>query len=224
MTYRKVQIAPSILAADFTQLGAQVQEAEQHGASLIHVDVMDGRFVPNITMGGVVVGAVRRSTRLPVDVHLMIVEPERYVQLFADAGADMISVHLEASPNLHRTLQIVRDAGCKVGVAVNPHTPAEALRDVMDMLDYVNIMTVNPGFGGQTFLHTMMPKIARVLAMAHDIQREIDIEVDGGINAETAPSAVQAGANILITGTAIFGHPKSVQDGITEIKASYEYD
>jgi ribulose-phosphate 3-epimerase len=217
----KIQIAPSLLAADFTRLGEQVRECEEGGASLIHIDVMDGRFVPNITMGGLVVEAIRRVTTLPLDVHLMIVEPERYIKMFADAGANMISVHLEASPHLHRTLQLIRDTGCKVGVAVNPHTTAESLRDVMDMMDYVNVMTVNPGFGGQTFLSSMIPKIARILAMAHDIQRQIDIEVDGGINEETALAAVESGANILITGAAVFGHKQGVKGGIKAIRDSY---
>jgi ribulose-phosphate 3-epimerase len=217
----KIQIAPSLLAADFTRLGEQVRECEEGGASLIHIDVMDGRFVPNITMGGLVVEAIRRVTTLPLDVHLMIVEPERYIKMFADAGANMISVHLEASPHLHRTLQLIRDTGCKVGVAVNPHTTAESLRDVMDMMDYVNVMTVNPGFGGQTFLSSMIPKIARILAMAHDIQRQIDIEVDGGINEETALAAVESGANILITGAAVFGHKHGVKGGIQAIRDSY---
>ncbi len=224
MGIQKIQIAPSLLAADFTRLGAQVQEAEAAGASLIHIDVMDGRFVPNITMGVVVVEAIRRITSLPLDVHLMIVEPEKFVQPFADAGADMISIHIEASPNLHRTLQMIGDAGCKVGVALNPHTGAEAVRDVMDLLDYVNIMTVNPGFGGQTFLHTMMPKIASVLAMANESHRHIDIEVDGGINLETAVAAVEAGANILVVGTTLFHYSAGIRAGMDALRASYSYD
>lgn len=217
MSYKRIQIAPSILSADFTRLGEQVKEIEAQGATLLHIDVMDGRFVPNITMGALVVSALRRVTKLTLDVHLMIVEPERYVQAFADSGADMLSVHLEASPNLHRTLQMIHDLGCKVGVAINPHTPADSLREVMGMLDFVNVMTVNPGFGGQSFLHSMMPKIARLRAMIGDIQREIDIEVDGGISAETAPYAVQAGANILVAGTAVFGHKEGIRGGFAEI-------
>lgn len=224
MTLHKIQIAPSVLAADFSRLGDQIREAEAAGASLIHVDVMDGRFVPNITMGGVVVEAIRRVTTLPLDVHLMIVEPERYVSLFADAGANMISVHLEASPNLHRTLQMIRATGCRAGVALNPHTPAESVRDVLDLLDYVNVMTVNPGFGGQTFLHTMLPKIARLLAMANESGRYIDIEVDGGINEETVVAAVEAGANILVAGTVLFRHAGGVQAGMDALRARYAYE
>lgn len=224
MSYHKIQIAPSILAADFSRLGEQVQEAEAAGASLIHIDVMDGRFVPNITMGFVVVEAVRRVTSLPLDVHLMIVEPEKYVQRFAEAGANMISVHVEASPNLHRTLQMIRDAGCRVGVAVNPHSGAESVRDVMDMLDYVNVMTVNPGFGGQSFLHTMMPKIARLLAMANESQHRVDIEVDGGISEETIAAAVEAGANLLVVGTQFFQHPQGMLASMKALHAAYSYE
>ncbi len=220
MAHKRIYLAPSILSADFTRLGEQVREIEQNGASLLHIDVMDGRFVPNITMGPLVVEAVRRITQMTLDVHLMIVEPERYVEAFAQAGAGIISVHLEASPNLHRTLEIIRDAGCKVGVAINPHTTADSLRDVMGMIDVVNVMTVNPGFGGQSFLHSMMPKIARLRAMAGDIQRDIEIEVDGGINAETAQAAVQAGATILVAGTAIFGHPKGISAGFAQMTSA----
>jgi ribulose-phosphate 3-epimerase len=217
VAHKQVYVAPSLLAADFTRLGEQVREAEAHGVSILHLDVMDGRFVPNITMGPLVVEAVRRATQVTLDVHLMIVEPERYVQAFADAGADIISVHLEASPHLHRTLEIIHQAGCKAGVAINPHTSAESLRDVMGMVDLVNVMTVNPGFGGQSFIYSMMPKIARLRAMAGDIQREIDIEVDGGINAKTAQAAVQAGANILVAGTAVFNHPQGISGGLAEL-------
>lgn len=224
MGLHTIQIAPSVLSADFTRLGDQLREAEAAGASLIHIDVMDGRFVPNITMGMVVVEAIRRATPLPLDVHLMIVEPERYVQAFASAGADCISVHLEASPNLHRTLQMIRDANCRVGVALNPHTPAESVRDVIDLLDYVNVMTVNPGFSGQTFLMTILPKIARLLAMAHESGRQIDIEVDGGINEETVVAAVEAGANILVAGTMLFQHPQGIQGGMDALRSRYLYE
>ena len=221
MSAEKILIVPSILAADFARLGEQVRAAEAAGANWLHIDVMDGRFVPNITMGPLVVAALRSVTDLPLDVHLMIVEPERYVQAFAEAGADSISVHLEASPNLHRTLQQIHDAGCKAGVAINPHSPASMLQDVMPILDIINVMTVNPGFGGQRFIHEMTSKIARLRAMVGDIRRDVLIEVDGGINAETAPAAVQAGANVLIAGSAVFKHEKGIQAGIHALKQAY---
>ena len=218
VSYREVKIAPSILAADFTQLGQQVADADAGGADLIHIDIMDGRFVPNITMGPLVVKAVRRVTRLPLDVHLMIVEPERYIQAFADAGADIISVHIEASPNLHRTLQMIREAGCKVGVALNPHTPSSALSEVITMLDLINVMTVNPGFGGQAFIMDTKSKIAELRAMVGNVHGTVDIEVDGGINEETASHAVQAGANVLIAGTSVFAHANGAAAGIQSLK------
>jgi len=218
VTQPRLQIAPSLLAADFTRLGEQLKAAEDGGADLIHFDVMDGRFVPNITMGPFILEAVKQATNLPVDAHLMIVEPERYIQDFANAGADVISVHVEASPHLHRTLQTIREAGCRPGVALNPHTPASSIKEVMHLLDVINVMTVNPGFGGQKFLAEMMSKIADLRAMAGTAQRLIDIEVDGGINADTAESAAQSGANVLIGGTAIFRHPDGVAAGIKAMR------
>lgn len=218
MTQRTLQIAPSLLAADFTRLGEQLHECEEGGADLIHFDVMDGRFVPNITMGPFILEAVKRATNLPLDVHLMIVEPERYVQDFANAGADTISIHVEASPHLHRTLQTIAQLGCRVGVALNPHTPASALSEVMHLVDIINVMTVNPGFGGQKFLYETMSKIAKLRAMAGDIQRAIDIEVDGGINSETASSATQSGANVLVGGTAIFRYPNGIAAGVSALR------
>lgn len=218
VSFREVKIAPSILAADFTKLGQEVMDAEAGGADLFHIDVMDGRFVPNITMGPLVVKAIRRVTKLPLDVHLMIVEPERYIQTFADAGADIISIHIEASPNLHRSLEMIRKAGCKVGIALNPHTPASALSEILTMVDLVNVMTVNPGFGGQSFIMDTKSKIAELRAMIGDIQGDIDIEVDGGINEETATHAVQAGANILVSGSSVFKHPDGISSGITAIR------
>lgn len=220
----KVLIAPSILAADFTRLGEQVRAAEAAGADYIHIDVMDGRFVPNITMGPLVVEAVKRVTDLPLDVHLMIVEPERYIDAFAGAGAHHITVHIEASPNLHRTLQVIHAAGCRAGVAINPHMPASALGEIMHMVDIINVMTVNPGFGGQSFLPETMPKIAELRAMIGNAQRTIDLEVDGGIDAETASSAVQAGANVLIAGSAVFGHAGGVQAGVNALRESLNGD
>lgn len=220
--HRTIHLAPSILAADFTRLGEQIQDAEQAGAAWIHVDVMDGRFVPNITMGPLVVEAAQRVTSLPLDVHLMIVEPERYIDAFAQAGADHITVHLETSPNLHRTLQAIRAAGCRAGVALNPHTPAFMLEDVMHMLDIINVMTVNPGFGGQRFLVETMSKIARLRAMIGDRGQPVDLAVDGGINPETAMSATQAGANVLVVGSAVFSDEHTVNEGIERLQAALD--
>jgi ribulose-phosphate 3-epimerase len=211
-----VRIAPSILSADFTRLGEQVREAEAAGAGLIHIDVMDGRFVPNITMGPLVVEAVRRVTTLPLDVHLMIVEPDHLLTEFAHAGATAITVHWEACPNLHRTLQAIKQLGCRVGIALNPHTPASFLSEVIHMVDEVNVMTVNPGFGGQDFLPETLPKIRQLRQMAG--KRDMDIDVDGGINVETAASVVEAGANILIAGNAVFNTQHSVREGIDALR------
>lgn len=217
---KDIKIAPSILAADFTQLGEQIRSAESAGADLIHIDVMDGRFVPNISMGPMIVEAVKRVTDLPLDVHLMIVKPENYVEAFANAGADFITVHIEASPHLHRTLQMIHALDCKVGVALNPHTPATAISEIMNLLDLILVMTVNPGFGGQTFITETMSKIATLRAMIGDAQRDIDIEVDGGINPETAISAAQAGANILVAGSSVFNSNHSVEVGISAIQTA----
>lgn len=224
MGIQNIQIAPSLLAADFARLREEIQAVEVGGASLLHLDVMDGRFVPNISMGVVVVEAVRRVTNLPLDVHLMIVEPERYVPAFAAAGANMISVHYEASPNLHRTLQMIGDAGARVGLALNPHTSAEMAREVIDLVDYVNVMTVNPGFGGQQFLPTMLPKIARLLAMANEQGRQIDIEVDGGVTEETIVATVEAGANIIVAGTVIFQHPQGATAGVAALRSRLQLE
>ena len=213
-----IHIAPSVLAADFTRLGEQVAEAEAGGGDLIHIDVMDGRFVPNITMGPLVVEAIKRSTRLMLDVHLMIVEPERHLEAFANAGADRMTVHIETSPHLHRTLQQIKALDCACGVALNPHTSPDLLGEVMHMVDYVLVMTVNPGFGGQAFLPEILPKITRLRAMIDDTGRDIDLGVDGGINVETTPQVVSAGANVLIAGSSIFNRHHSVQAGIDALK------
>jgi ribulose-phosphate 3-epimerase len=199
-----LRIAPSILSADFGRLAEEVRAVEAAGADYIHVDVMDGRFVPNITIGPPVVRAVRAATKLPLDVHLMIVEPERYVDDFARAGADLISVHLEASPHLHRTIQQIRALGKRASVAVNPHSPLDGLDVVLPDLDMVLLMTVNPGFGGQRFIDTVVPKIR---ALRAEIQRRnlaVDVEVDGGIAPDTVAAVVGAGANVLVAGSAIF--------------------
>ena len=201
-----VKIAPSILSADFAALGAEVRAIEEGGADWVHVDVMDGRFVPNITIGPLVVKALRKVTRLPLDVHLMIVEPERYVDEFAQAGADVISVHVEASPHLQRTLRRIRELGKKAGVVLNPHTPEDSLRYVLDDLDLILVMSVNPGFGGQAFLPQVLPKVSALRRMIDASGRAIDLEIDGGINAETAPLAIEAGARVLVAGSAVFGH------------------
>jgi ribulose-phosphate 3-epimerase len=217
-----IRIAASILAADFTRLGDQIREADAGGAGLIHIDVMDGRFVPNITMGALVVEAARRSTQLPLDIHLMIVEPDHLLPPFAQAGANRITVHWEACPNLHRTLQTIKSLGCGAGVAINPHTPANFLSEMMHMIDVVNVMTVNPGAGGQAFLPETLPKITQIRQMISTSKRQIDLEVDGGINAQTAATAIQAGADVLIVGSAIFSDKFSVKQGIETLRNSWE--
>ncbi len=212
------KIAPSILAADFARLGEEVSQAEVAGADMIHVDVMDGRFVPNITMGPAIVAAVKRSVGIPLDVHLMIVEPERYVERFAESGADVITVHIEACAHLHRVLEQISACGCLSGVALNPHTPANALSEVIDMLDVINVMTVNPGFGGQSFIQATTSKIHLLRTLTHDRGLDIDIEVDGGINRETAAIAAAAGANVMIAGTCVFGHSDGIAAGMQELR------
>jgi ribulose-phosphate 3-epimerase len=207
MTGMALRIAPSILSADFGRLAEEIRAVEAAGADYIHVDVMDGRFVPNITIGPLVVKAVRAATRLPLDVHLMIVEPERYVEDFARAGADLISVHLEASPHLHRTVQQIKALGKRASVAVNPHSPLDGLEVVLPDLDMVLLMTVNPGFGGQKFIDAVVPKVSALRAEITRRKLSVDIEVDGGIGPETAPTVVAAGANVLVAGSAVFAAP-----------------
>jgi ribulose-phosphate 3-epimerase len=202
-----VRIAPSILSADLGRLAEEVRAAEAAGADWIHVDVMDGRFVPNLTFGPGIVRAVRAATRLPVDVHLMIVEPERHLAAFADAGADGMSVQVEACTHLQRTLHAIRELGKRAGAVLNPHTPEENLRYVLSDLDLILLMTVNPGFGGQEFLPAIVPKIRRVREMIDQGKHAIDLEVDGGIAPETARTVVDAGARVLVAGNAVFGQP-----------------
>jgi ribulose-phosphate 3-epimerase len=204
---RPLRIAPSILSADFARLGDEVRAAEAAGADYVHIDVMDGRFVPNITVGPLVVAAVRAVTKLPLDVHMMIVEPERYVEAFARAGADLLTVHAEASPHLHRTVQQIRSLGKRASVALNPHTPLDTLDVVLPELSMVLLMTVNPGFGAQPFIDAVVPKVRALRDEITRRQLDVDIEVDGGIAHETARVAVDAGANVLVAGTAVFGRP-----------------
>ncbi len=204
---RPVRIAPSILASDFARLGEEVRAAEAAGADWIHIDVMDGCFVPNITVGPPVVKAVRACTTLPLDVHLMIVKPERYLDDFARAGADNITVHLEASPHLHRTVQHIRSLGKRASVSLNPHTSIQGLEVVLPDLAMVLLMTVNPGFGGQEFIEAVLPKIRGLRAEIERRNLDVDIEVDGGITPETAPLVVEAGASVLVAGSAVFGAP-----------------
>jgi ribulose-phosphate 3-epimerase len=201
-----IKIAPSILSADFARLGDEVREAEQAGADWIHVDVMDGRFVPNITLGPVVVEAIRPHTRLPLDVHLMINEPDRYIEAFVKSGADVVSVHQEACPHLHRTIHRIKELGAKAGVVINPATPVSLIEPILPDVDLVLLMTVNPGFGGQKFISSVLDKIGQVRRLL--VERgltHVDVEVDGGINAQTAALAAQAGANVLVAGSAVFG-------------------
>ncbi len=200
-----IRIAPSILSADFGRLADEVRAVEAAGADWIHVDVMDGRFVPNITIGPLVVEAVRKVTRLPIDAHLMIVEPERYVEAFAKAGADVISVHAEASPHLHRTLQAIRAAGARPAVALNPATGLEAIEYVLGDCEMVLLMTVNPGFGGQRYIDACTEKVRRLRAMADARRQPLELQVDGGIKPETIAAVAAAGANVFVAGTAVFG-------------------
>ncbi|MFT9424723.1 MAG: ribulose-phosphate 3-epimerase [Acetobacter syzygii] len=200
-------IAPSILAADFARLGEEVKAVAQAGADWIHLDVMDGHFVPNISFGPAVVQALRGSTTLPFDVHLMIAPVDLYLEAFAKAGADQILIHIEAGPHTHRSLQLIRQLGAKPGIVLCPATPAEAIAEVMDLVDVILVMTVNPGFGGQKFLASQLPKITRIRDMISQSGRDIRLAVDGGVDATTAPLAVKAGADVLIAGSAVYGKP-----------------
>ena len=220
---RAVKIAPSLLACRFAELGAEVRAVDEAGAEWIHVDVMDGHFVPNITIGPLITEAVRGVTSRTVDVHLMIENPDRYVGDFAEAGADVITVHAEATVHLHRTLRLIRDLGKRAGVALNPSTPLSAIEEVLDEMDLLVIMSVNPGFGGQTFIPQSVDKVsrARTLIEARRPGR-IGIELDGGVSAKTAPGLVRAGATVLVAGSAVFGHPGGPAAGVDAIRSSID--
>lgn len=204
---RPVKIAPSLLAADFARLGEEVAAIDAAGADWLHLDIMDGHFVPNISYGPAVLKALRGRTRMPFDVHLMIAPVDAFLPAFAEAGADRISLHAEAGPHLHRSLQSIRALGRSPGVVLNPATPAAVVAPVLDMVELVLVMTVNPGFGGQGFIHSQLPKIAELRRMIDATGREIALEVDGGVTAETAPLCIEAGADVLVAGTAVFGKP-----------------
>ncbi len=216
----RIRIAPSILAADFAFLGDAVRRVEEAGADMVHVDVMDGNFVPNITVGPQVVAAIRKVTKLPLDVHLMIVRPECHLAAFVKAGADYLTVHPEACGHLHRVLQQIRFLGVKVGVALNPGTPPIVLEYILPLVDLVLVMTVNPGFGGQVFVAEMLEKIKVVRKMLDRLGRVEYLSVDGGINEETAPLVVSAGANLLVAGTFVFGHPRGIGPAIVTLRGA----
>jgi ribulose-phosphate 3-epimerase len=215
-----VKLAPSILAADFARLGEQVAQAEQAGADRIHVDVMDGHFVPNLSMGAPIVQSLRRVTRLPLEIHLMVTDPDLFLDEFVEAGSDSFLVHWEGNANLHRTVQRIKALGKPAGVVINPASPAAMLEEILQDVDQVLIMTVNPGFGHQHFVPTTLPKIRRVRQMIKQVKSECDVEVDGGIDAKTAPLAVAAGANVLVAGTAIFGGSEGVAAAMERLRAA----
>jgi ribulose-phosphate 3-epimerase len=215
-----IQILPSILSADFRCLGQQIAEVEQAGADAIHVDVMDGRFVPNITIGPLVVEAARKSTSLPLDVHLMIVEPERYLADFAHAGADTLLVHQETCPHLHRIIEQIKQLGKKAGVVLNPSTPVSTLEEILPAVDQILIMSVNPGFGGQSFIESSVEKVRRLRRMIDDCRSQATIEIDGGIDTKTAPRVVSAGATMLVAGSAVFRAPGGPGEGVHRLRAS----
>jgi ribulose-phosphate 3-epimerase len=212
-----IKIAPSILAADFLRLGEQIKAVERAGADRIHIDIMDGQFVPNISLGVPIVEAVRRATSLPLETHLMIQQPERYIETFVRAGADHVIVHQETSPHLNHTIQFIKRLGKKAGVALNPSTPAVMLEDVLEDLDLVLIMTVNPGFGGQRFIDHMLKKVSQVRLQLDARNRACELEVDGGIDTETVPKVIEAGARVLVAGTSIFARPGGPVAGIESL-------
>lgn len=213
-----IRLAPSILSADFGQLEREVQAVEAGGADWIHVDVMDGHFVPNLTIGPLVVDAVRRATSLPLDVHLMIENPERLLEPFVEAGADRLTVHQETCPHLHRVVERIRELGAAPGVALNPATPLNAVEEILPRVDLLLLMTVNPGFGGQTFIEQVLGKVERARRMAAD--PSLHVQVDGGIDSATAPRVAAAGADVLVAGSAVFGHARGPEEGARELRAA----
>ena len=216
----EIKISPSILSADFGRLGEQVAEASQSGADYIHVDIMDGHFVPNLTAGPIIVSGVRPWTELPLDVHLMIEEPDRLIPGFAKAGANILTVHPEACRHLHRVIYQIKELGARAGVSLNPGTPASVLEPVIEDVDLVLVMTVNPGFGGQKYIHSVTSKIAKVREMLDEAGSGAELEVDGGINEETAPIAVEAGARVLVAGSAVFNERESVGEAVARLRTS----
>jgi ribulose-phosphate 3-epimerase len=213
-----IKLAPSILSADFARLGEQIEEVARAGADYIHVDVMDGHFVPNISIGAPVVASIRRVTNLPLDVHLMIENPERYISEFVQAGADIITVHVEACPHLSKTIRLIKEQGAKAGVSLNPPTPVSAVEGFLPYVDLVLVMSVNPGFGGQSFIRETLPKMADIRKMLDDKGLSAELEVDGGINADNAPSIVRAGANVLVAGNSVFRAKEGIRAAVRRLR------
>jgi len=217
-----IELAPSILSADFARLAEQIRAAEEGGAALLHLDVMDGHFVPNLTIGPPVVASVRKVTKLPLDCHLMIESPDQYIPVFADAGADWISVHQEAVPHLHRTVELIKDHDLLAGVVINPATPVETLTDILEFVDYVLVMSVNPGFGGQKFIRHSLVKLQKLATMRQQRGLSFRIEIDGGVALDTVGEIVRAGAEVLVAGNAVFGKGNPTQQAQLLIKAATE--
>jgi ribulose-phosphate 3-epimerase len=215
-----IKIAPSILSADFSRLGEQVAEAEAGGADMIHIDIMDGHFVPNLTFGSIVVQSIRSWTSLPFDLHVMMAEPDAFIPEFAKSGADSITVHAEACTHLHKVVQQIKEEGKRASVAISPATPISAIEEILDELDQVLVMTVNPGFGGQAFIGSVVPKIARMRALIDERGLKTDLQVDGGISVATADTVVQAGANVLVAGSAVYNKDSTVAESIKKIRDS----
>jgi ribulose-phosphate 3-epimerase len=214
----KIKLAPSILSADFARLGEQIEEVARAGADYIHVDVMDGHFVPNISIGAPVVASLRSVTRLPLDVHLMIEHPERYIPQFVQAGADIISVHVEVSPHLHSTIRLIKELGSRAGVSLNPATPVGAVEEFFRHVDLVLVMSVNPGFGGQFFIPETLPRVASIRKILDDRGLSAELEVDGGINADNAPDIIKAGATVLVAGSSIFRAPEGISQAMQRLR------